>query len=153
MNTKFRAWDKKTNKMYPVDSLAWDLSGNLEEVWLVGVEPTDDKESYTNLRTPDEVILEQSTGLFDKNGAEIWTGDIIRDFDDEILIVETTGTAYVSDKTCAEQHWDDWEKNNRYSRLRCLEKLRLDTGYYKAAGTQIEVIGNVHESNMEESCA
>lgn len=92
------------------------------------------------------LIPEQSTGFKDMDGNEIWVGDIIRDFDDEILIVETAGSAYVSDKTCAEQHWDDWEKNSRYSRLRCLEKLWLDTGYYKDAGTQIKVIGNIHKN-------
>lgn len=133
---KFRAWDKKTNKMYPVDSLAWDLSGNLEEVWLVGVEPDcGDEESHTNLRTPDEVILEQSTGSFDRNDKEVCEGDIIEVVNvhdgDEECWTQPYGPAIPQ-----EVKWD--EERLRWSFGGC--------GRILYAPEDFEVIGNIHEN-------
>ncbi|MCB2830335.1 hypothetical protein K3N62_09920 [Streptococcus dysgalactiae subsp. dysgalactiae] len=79
MIPKFRAFNKKTKKMYSIDgfkaserkiyrcSLADDefRSGRLETFHFV----------EDNL---DDYILMQSTGLFDKNGVEIFEDDVVK---------------------------------------------------------------------------
>ena len=87
MIPKYRAWDKIDKEMYLVD----EINFNRGEFESIG-------DGITFLREADEVILMQSTGLFDKNGQEVFVGDIIkctRGCPHEVYLEKEYGGTYI----------------------------------------------------------
>ena len=120
MIPRYRAWDKEFKEMVQVDALVFE-----EQIIKV---------TYKNGNVVKEDIknykLMQSTGLTDKNGKEVFEGDI--------LSVETD-----EENVKVSVFWDDkyalfMFESKKYNETEVLAELFEDNAY------SFEIIGNVH---------
>lgn len=111
---KFRAWEKKLKHMITVTDIDFESKMiNKSSVW----------------RFFDELVLMQYTGLKDKNGVEIYEGDVVKG------------------------HW--WDKGEKH---RHIGRVALVMNAYKVRGVKqyfgidddlnptYEIIGNIHDN-------
>lgn len=124
MTPKFRALDKISKKMFPVMMIDFGQSYvMIEEINGLWCE-----------RDFDEIELMQSTGLKDKNGTEIYEGDIIRFFDCD-GDGYTVPVVWDNDYACFSVDWE----SNMLTSFDYLEEFYTDL-------KDIEVIGNIYEN-------
>lgn len=123
MIPKFRAWLKNDREMIDADEIHWD-DGHLD---FIG-------DGITFMREADEVILMQSTGLFDKNGKEIFERDVVQYQNTKVPSADTKGVV---------KYFDNWAMfgiDVEYNEPRALFFNGL------ADHISLEVIGNIYES-------
>lgn len=133
MIPKFRAWDKENDRMiYPnTIGVCFELSNEGIRVLDVDVDYPDDH----NFPVIDSVLM-QSTGLKDKNGVEIFEGDIV------LFSVSDGFNHLVNEKAIV-------QASECHSGLVCkLVDLDLEYRIYydPVFHTDYEVIGNVYEN-------
>lgn len=71
MIPRFRAWHKTWEEIGKVKRIRFDDDGNVTKVLFVG-------KKFGANENIEEIELMQSTGLFDKNGKEVFEGDILK---------------------------------------------------------------------------
>lgn len=119
---KVRAWYKPYKQMCNVSMLQFDYDGTICAAVIIE-KPFNDQ----RLAKIDDLIIEQDTGLKDRNGTEIYEGDVIK--------VERDGIIYRVEWIHGGFGLEPRYNSPFYPRLGNVE-LR----------EKIEVIGNIHEN-------
>ena len=132
---KFRAWDKVAKKFLHPYPDGFHILGETTCFDLIGMQLKERNPEKTTLEMLNDVVIEQFTGLKDKNGTEIYEGDIVQHlrFGDkrwqigEVIWAEEMAAWLV-------KHWYNKAKSDKFWSTR-FEEILLD---------EIEIIGNIH---------
>ena len=124
---KFRAWDNYNNKFF--EPIYEAYNNKLEELNIgmsgdLSIRDMTNSPKHESL-FPSRFILMQFTGLHDKNGKEIYEGDILRV---DYLFEYITSEVYFTDSA--------W----------CIKGKKTDDWISKWLPEELEVIGNIYEN-------
>jgi uncharacterized phage protein (TIGR01671 family) len=122
---KFRAYDKIFKKVFRVESI--DFDNNFIMMSCDGISST--SSSFNNC------ILEQFTGLYDKNGVEIWEGDRVRYY------YKDRQGEYIEEDIVSFNPTSGYFPMNMNS--------ECEDSYYNTYVGDFEIIGNIHEEEKK----
>lgn len=134
---KFRAWVKSEDKLYPVAK--WSRSG-----WIAVPVQLSEDDWRLEQRPLEDTVLMQFTELKDKNGKEIYEGDILQ-FSDKWELNKTNMLLMaLSGKTVKERQ--EWLDAIPY----CQQEVKMPDCYTSLSKSDLqqywEVIGNIYEN-------
>ncbi len=122
MIPKYRVWDKELQTMLDVSLIDFKKGVLVGEHWEFG---------ETNFMSFDEIVLMESTGLFDKNNKEIFEGDVVRQVRTQPTTENETITGVV---TMIEGAWLIMNDNEQLA------------SYLWSETDENEIIGNIYEN-------
>lgn len=123
MIPKFRAWDKTTSKLHVVNGIYCDN----KKIHYID----DNRVRFVGF---DNVIIMQSTGLFDKNGQEIFEGDVITNGKDVMCMKRHNTLGFYAEQKGKVEFIADGA---------VLEEFEEDA---KEIADSLEIIGNIYEN-------
>lgn len=133
---KFRVWNTLLKEYVPEDIVYLSPDGNLlfGSVMLdsaIYIKPNFQK--YKDVILEGENIVEQYTGLKDKNGTKIYEGDIVK-------YGNSVGKVFYDTEQACFNVSDFYDGLQDYPTM----------AFSECANISMEVIGNIHEMNTEE---
>ena len=127
---KFRAWDKENKWFIYPDSITWDTQNNVSSVFQHNNTP-----EIVYLLT-DDILLQQFTGLRDKNNKEIYEGDIYKTPGSNYLrYVFFHNGAFCGGRILEDSTPLNWEYSEEH------DQVEIDNFV-----SCIEVVGNIYET-------